>query len=145
MNLAWKIVVFTLCINVASGILTNFVGIDNNIYDGNTSKKVIQTDVYGVSSGDVSRIDTIPVTGEVNWADNLLGLLGLGFIVDLIDMLAEYLYGLTDILMAILPSEAIDIDNPLKSLDTYTNWGITLCYTFSLFSLFTGKSLNEDS
>lgn len=137
MNLAWKIVVFTLCINVAAGLLHNFVGIGNNIYNVDTTNGVIGTDVYGVSSGNVSRIDTIPVTGEVNWADNLLGLLGLGFIVDLINMLTDYLYGLTDILMAILPADA-------EGLRLYINWGITLCYTFSLFSLFTGKNLNED-
>jgi hypothetical protein len=137
MNLAWKIVVFALCVNVASGIMTNVLGIENNIYEQNTTAEIIGTDTYGVSSGNVSRIDTIPVTGEVNWADNLLGLLGLGFIVDLIGMLADYLYGLTDILMAILPKEAQD-------LSSYINWGITLCYSFSLFSLYTGKNLNED-
>ena len=137
MNLAWKIVVFTICVNVASGIITNFVGIDNNIYNEGLNQKIIGTDLYGVTNGNVSSLDTIPVTGEVNWADNLLGLLGLGFIVDLINMLKDYLYGLTDILMAILPSEA-------QGLRTYLNWGITLCYTFSLFSLFTGKDLNEE-
>ena len=137
MNLAWKIVVFTLCINVASGVLTNFVGIDNNIYNADINSDILQQDVYGVSSGNASRIDTIPVTGEVNWADNLLGLLGLGFIVDLIDTLTDYLYGLTDIILAILPEEAQD-------LSVYLNWGITLAYTFSLFSLFTGKNLNSE-
>lgn len=137
MNIAWKIVVFTLCINVASGMIYNFIGMENNIYDATTTSEIIGTDTYGVSSGNVSRIDTIPVTGEVNWADNLLGLLGLGFIVDLIGMLTDYLYGLTDIIMNILPNEA-------GGLRTYLNWGITLCYSFSLFSLFTGKNLNED-
>jgi hypothetical protein len=138
MNIAWKIVVFALCINVAAGIINNFVGINNNIYDADTTNGVVGTDVYGVSSGNISRIDTIPVTGEVNWADNLLGLLGLGFIVDLVDMLTDYLYGLTDIIMAFVPEEG-------EGLAIYINWAITLCYTFSLFSLFTGKSLNEDS
>jgi hypothetical protein len=136
MNLAWKIVVFTLCINVASGILTNFVGIGNNIYNADVNTAILEEDVYGVSGGNVSAIDTIPVTGEVNWADNLLGLLGLGFIVDLVDMLTNYLYGLTTIILAILPVEA-------QGLATYLNWMITFAYTLSLFSLFTGKNLNR--
>jgi len=138
MNIAWKIVIFTLCINVASGIMTNFVGIDNNIYDPATNQKIIDdTDVYNVGDGNFSNLDTIPVTGEVNWADNLLGLLGLGFIVDFMNMITDYLYGLTDILMAILPSDA-------QGLRSYMNWGITLAYTISLFAMFTGKSINED-
>jgi hypothetical protein len=137
MNLAWKIVVFTLCINVASGILTNFVGIGNNIYNADVNTAILEEDVYGVSGGNVSAIDTIPVTGEVNWADNLLGLLGLGFIVDLVDMLTNYLYGLTTIILAILPVEA-------QGLATYLNWMITFAYTLSLFSLFTGKNLNSE-
>ena len=137
MNLAWKIVVFTLCINVASGMITNFVHIDNNIYNKGNTSAILNTDVYGVGSGNSSALDTIPVTGEVNWADNLLGLLGLGFIVDIVDMLTNYLYGLTTIILAILPNEA-------QGLKIYLNWGITLAYTFSLFSLFTGKNLNSE-
>lgn len=135
MNLAWKIVVFTLCINIAGGIVTNYLGIDTNIDQDDNVINVV--DIYNVSSEGGSALDTIPVTGEVNWADNLLGLLGLGFIVDLIDMLTDYLFGLTDILLNILPSEA-------EGLRSYINWGITLTYTFALFSLFTGKNLNEE-
>lgn len=138
MNIAWKIVVFTLCINVASAMINNVLP-ENNIYDAEfTSGIVTNSDIYDVSSGNTSRIDTIPVTGEVNWADNLLGLVGLGFIVDLIDMLTDYLYGLSDILLKVLPKE-------VQNYESYINWAITLCYSLSLFSLFTGKNLNEDN
>jgi len=135
MNLAWKIVVFTLCINIAGGMVTNFLGINTNI--GQDNKVINAVDIYGVTSENGSALDTIPVTGQVNWADNLLGLLGLGFIVDLINFLTNYLFGLSDILLHILPIEA-------EGLRIYINWAITLAYTFGLFSLFTGKNLNEE-
>lgn len=135
MNLAWKIVVFTLLLNISSGIMTSFLGIETNIQsDPSVIDKV---DIYDVNNPNQTFVDTIPVTGEVNWADNLLGLLGLGFIVDLVNLLTDYLFGLTDILLAILPAEA-------EGMRPWLNGLITIAYTFALFSLFTGKNLNED-
>ena len=135
MNLAWKIVVFTLLLNISSGVMTNFLGIDTNIQ--NDPNVISNIDIYDVNDPETKFVDTIPVTGEVNWADNLLGLLGLGFIVDLINLLTNYLFGLTDILLAILPTEV----EPLRPV---LNGLITLAYTFALFSLFTGKELNTE-
>lgn len=135
MNLAWKIVVFTICLNVAGGIMTNYLGIDTFDVDNTILDR---TDIYNVN-GNGTVIDTIPVTGEVNWADNLLGLIGLGFIVDILHFLTDYLFGITDILMAILPGDA-----DLNYLTWMVNGLIALIYTFSLFSLFTGKNLNSE-
>jgi len=138
MNLAWKIAVFTICLNIAGGIMTDYLGIQT--FNTNSADILGSSDIYGVNTGGFS-IDTQQVTGEVNWADNLLGLIGLGFIVDMVNWIIDYLFGITNILMALLPN---DPSTNLDYLRYIINGLITIIYTFSLFSLFTGKKLNED-
>lgn len=137
MNLAWKLVMFTFMLNISSGIMINILDIKTNVdYD---AEQMANLDVYDVQDPETSVFDNPPAQTEANWADNLLGLLGLGFIIDILDFFTNYLYGITDIIMEILPREA-----KVSDLSSYINALITIMYSISLFALFTGKKFNEE-
>ena len=137
MNLAWKLVVFTFIINISAGITVGILGFDTDIpYD---AAQVAEYDVYGARDNTTSVFNQAPVQTETNWADNLLGMIGLGFMVDLVNFMTNYLYGIVDIIFAILPDEA-----KTTGLESLLNALISIMYSLSLFSMFTGKELNNE-
>jgi len=138
MNLAWKLVIYTLMINIASGITINALEMD---YVGQQisfdEEQFAKMDIYDSQNTNTTVFDQVPVQTETNWADNLLGLLGLGFIVDAMDFMTDYLYAAPKIILGILPSEA-------QAFEMYLNGLISIMYSLSLFALFTGKELNKE-
>jgi hypothetical protein len=76
---------------------------------------------------------------DQNWAENLLGLLGLSFITDFLNTVSKYLYGLVDIILYIIPADG-DAQNIIKF---YLKIMISFVYTMGMVILFTGKKVNE--
>lgn len=134
MNMVFKIVAFTFFINIAAGILSNpaimgwQIGFEED------------TDVYTLANFTSGQSDTTSqLETETNWAENLLGLLGLSFITDFLNTINKYLYGMVDIILYIIPA---DIDAQ-ATIEWYLKLIISFIYTMGMVILFTGKKVNE--
>lgn len=131
----FKLVAFTFFINIAAGILSSpaLLGFDTGFKE--------DTGIYALSnfssgqSADLGNIET-----ETDWADTLLGLLGLSFITDFLDTISTYIYGIVDIILYILPA---DIEAQ-EALRFYLKLMISFIYTMGIVILFTGKKVNEE-
>lgn len=137
MNLAWKLVIFTFIINICAGIVINVLGMQPNSAIGYNSAMVDELDVYDVQSGKQSIYDTSVAYTDFNWAENLLNIVGLGFLIDLMNLLSRYLYGIVPIILSFLPGDSMVYETYLKGF-------ITLIYTISLFVIFTGKDITGE-
>ena len=134
-NLAWKILTFSILLNICGALVFDVIGINNNM--DKDSNALSDVDIYDVGNAGSQSFDSPPVETESNWADNLLGLIGLGFLVDFLGLIPKYLFGVVDMLLGLLPSEA-------QQLQPYLIGMVTLVYSLSLISIFTGKKLNEE-
>lgn len=137
MNLAWKLVIFTFIINICAGIVINVLGLEPNSAIYYNGDMVNEMDVYDVQSGNQSIYDTSVAYTDFNWAENLLNIVGLGFLIDLMNLLSRYLYGIVPIILSFLPGDSTVYSPYLKGF-------ITLIYTISLFVLFTGKDITSE-
>lgn len=137
MNLAWKLVVFTFILNISSGIITNIVGLTPESAFEYDSEMTDRLDVYDVQNENSTIFDSSVAYTDFNWAENLLNIMGLGFIVDLMNLLTDYLYGIVPLILAFVPGDSIALQPYLYGL-------VTLMYTISIFVLFTGKNINSE-
>lgn len=134
MNMVFKIVAFTFFLNLATGILSNPAIVGWNVgWDEDTDIYAISNFTSGLSA-DSSQLET-----DSNWAENLLGLLGLGFITEFLDFIKDYLFGIIDIVLYILPASTT-AQTYIKSVLTLI---ISFIYTMGIVILFTGKRVNE--
>ena len=147
MNLAFKIIVFSLAINMATGI-TNIAVVDNAgdpVFDSLSERSGMtynSSDVDSFTGGVNSAVN--PSTGEIQDSGDanyrVLDMLGLGFIGRFLDVINNYMFGFLNLLQnlftPIMGASAAVIFGILKGV-------ITISYVLAAWALFTGKDIKE--
>ena len=137
MNKIWNLIIFMFCINVAAGIFASELNLDSNIkYNSQMSN---DANIFNVNTGTTENPIGAPPVEQSNlfdWVSSFLNLVGLGFILNLLNFFVTYLFGFTTILKALIPSIS-------SGLIVFFDIIIGLMYTFGIISIITGKQVNN--
>jgi len=96
-----KIVIFSICINLATGIVLQTTDADGNKIFSNGTANLMYKEGYGsniinYSSGDVTPVSDVH-SGTL-WILNVFDYFGLGYINKFLSILNDYMYGFINLL-----------------------------------------------
>jgi len=139
MNKIWNLVVLIFCINIAAGIFYTELGMSSNIKYN--SQMASDANIFGVNTNTTTNpIETPPVeqSNLFDWVSSFLNLIGLGFILKLLNFFVTYLFGITLVLKALVPGMT-------SSLVIFLNIILGFMYTFGIISIIRGNDINNQS
>lgn len=147
MNLIFKLMLFSIVLNFATGVmLVAVVDKDgNSVFNLNTTGGLVYNESYsdGFTVGLNSTIDPgYGIEEQGNWFDRVLDKLGLGIVRRLLDTIDKYMFGFVQVLDGVFGG-ALD-----SATSTIVFGGfrimITVGYIIGAIWLWTGKSLTKD-
>lgn len=139
MGLATKIFIFTICLNIASGLF--MVLLSHELSNSTPLSDRIQSPLpYNQQDSDVNNtvggVINMPNVASQNPLFNILNFFTLGIFNKVIDLLNKYVFGFITILVT---SGILDASYSLIAKGI-----LSLAYTLEIISLFIGKRLEND-
>ena len=147
MNMVIKMVVFTMALNLAAGLMIiSVVDIDGNrIFDEDWTRSGISYDSQMLNDYESDTNTTVnPSTGAIQDSGDadyrILDMLNLGLIGRLLNLIENFMFGFLNILESMF--------KPLFGSISGTVFGtlkgiVIIGYIWAAFSLFTGKEVNR--
>ena len=142
MKIIYKIIVFTLLVNISAGLITNKTitnwEVDFNHLSESTLNSSTSSLATGVNTEKEEESLNVDSSGY-SLFDNILGIITFGWYNKIMDFVKTYLYGFPKILLSILPFE----NNARMVILRFFNYGLTALYGFALMSFITNKSFTD--
>ena len=139
MNIAFKIMMFTIFLNIGSGIVSTYytpvIGFGQTEGYQDLDNLNSQASIFE-SSGD--GLEDVQAGESSGWFDDFIGTQAVGLIIKVLDLLGTFLYGIGDMLEPILVP--IGLDWVITMLNTV----ITILYGLTILNLIAGKSINGE-
>lgn len=135
MNAAVKIMMFSIFINLAVGLLQTALPMfkDVDVYRGGLSYN--ESVMRDFTSEANSTLAPITAEDDSNWLDNLLDKVGLGIVKKIKNFMDRYMYGFVNIIGSVL-----NLDNAILF---FIKTLITIGYVLGFWYLLTNKDLGK--
>ena len=151
MNLAFKILVFTFALNLATGIMSVAI-VDADgvpVFGEDWTRSGLSYNSSMTTTFDVKMNTSVnPSTGELQDSGDasyrILDMIGLGFIGRLLNTVDTFMFGFLNVLRGVftplLDTNGVEISGVIFGM---LKGILTIAYVFGAWSLFTGKDLKE--
>ena len=139
MNIAFKIMMFTIFLNIGSGIISTYYtpaigfGQTGSYQDLDTLNQQSQ-----IFQGSTDGLEDAQVSDSAGWFDDFIGMQAINIIMDVVALLGSFLYGIGDMLKPVLIP--IGLDWVILMINTVT----TIVYGLTILNLIAGKSINGE-
>ncbi len=134
MKFGYKLIVYTFLLNVCAGLFISFTGWDVN-FETQTAQE-LETSIEGLNQNPTQ--DPTVSQESTSIFDDFFGIQLFGWFSVISDFLNQYMFGMLDILLSIIPFETGQQD----LLNSFLKPVLTFLYGFTILNFITGKEVN---